>query len=281
MRRKGQGDGIAWDPAAGILEPERLATVDAVVHLAGENVAGWWTAAKRQRIHDSRVIGTRLLSESLAKLAKKPRALICASAVGYYGSRGDELLDEGSPGGDGFLAEVCQQWEAAAEAARLSGIRVAHLRLGVVLTAAGGALAAMLPAFKMGLGSVLGPGTQWLPWIGLDDAVSAFYTAVIDENFSGPLNVVAPAPVTNRQFTQTLGRVLHRPTVLALPAYVLKAAGRAVRELVLSSQRVGAGKLNDLGFKFRDPELEPMLRRTVGLGLPPAPRGFSMSRAEG
>lgn len=266
VRGTGRRDGIAWDPAVGILEPERLSGVDVVVHLAGENVAALWTAEKMKRIHDSRIIGTRVLSESLAKLVGKPRALICASAVGYYGSRGEEFLDESSRHGDGFLSEVCQQWESAADAARAEGIRVAHLRLGIVLTPAGGALAAMLPAFKMGLGGVLGPGTQWLPWIGLDDAISAFYTAVVDERISGVLNVVAPNPVTNRQFTKVLGSVLHRPTALAVPTLVLKAAGRMGEEMLLSSQRVLCGKLNTLGFGFRDPELEPMLRRIMAAG---------------
>ena len=157
VRRTRQGDGIAWDPAVGILEPDRLSNVDVVVHLAGENVAGLWTAAKLKRIRDSRVIGTRVLSESLAKLAHKPRALICASAVGYYGSRGDEMLDESSRRGNGFLAEVCEQWESAANAARAASIRVAHLRLGVVLTPAGEALAAML-GFQAGACGCAGAG---------------------------------------------------------------------------------------------------------------------------
>jgi uncharacterized protein (TIGR01777 family) len=266
VRRTNGGDGIVWDPAVGILEPERLANIDAVVHLAGENVAGLWTAAKMKRIHDSRVIGTRVLCESLAKLAHKPRTLICASAVGYYGSRGEELLDESSRRGEGFLPEVCEQWESAADAARAAGIRVAHLRLGIVLTPAGGALAAMLPAFKLGLAGVLGPGTQWLPWVGLDDAISAFYTALMDDRVSGVLNVVAPVPVTNRQFTRTLGRVLHRPTALTVPTFVLKATGRMGREMLLASQRVALGKLNAVGFCFRDPELEPMLHRVIGGG---------------
>ncbi len=266
VRRTNGGDGIAWDPAVGILEPERLANVDAVFHLAGENVAGLWTAAKMKRIRDSRVIGTRVLCESLVKLPHKPRALICASAVGYYGSRGEELLDESSRRGDGFLPEVCQQWESAADAARAAGIRAAHLRLGIVLTPAGGALAAMLPAFKMGLAGVLGPGTQWLPWVGLDDAISAFYTALMDDRVNGVLNVVAPAPMTNRQFTRTLGRVLHRPTALTVPTFALKAAGRMGREILLSSQRVALSKLNAVGFRFRDPELEPMLHRVMGVG---------------
>jgi uncharacterized protein len=260
------GDGVAWDPAVGILEPEKLSGVEVVVHLAGENVAGVWTAAKMKRIRESRVVGTRVLCESLARLADKPRALVCASAVGYYGSRGEELLDESGRPGDGFLSEVCREWEAAADAARAAGIRVAHLRLGIVLSPAGGALATMLPVFRMGLAGMLGPGTQWLPWIGLDDAIGAFYTAAIDDRISGALNVVAPSPVTNRQFTKALGAVLHRPTVLAVPTFVLKAAGQMGREMLLSSQRVVPGKLNAMKFGFRDAELEPMLRRVLGRG---------------
>jgi uncharacterized protein (TIGR01777 family) len=266
VRRTRRGDGIAWDPAVGILEPDRLSDVDVVVHLAGENVAGLWTAAKMKRIRDSRAVGTRVLSESLAKIAHKPRALICASAVGYYGSCGDEVLRESSRRGDGFLAEVCEQWESAADAARAASIRVVHLRLGIVITPAGGALAAMLPAFRLGLGGVLGPGTQWLPWVGLDDAIRAFYTAIRDDHISGACNVVAPTPVTNRQFTETLGRVLHRPTILAVPTFVLKATGRMGKEMLLSSQRVALGKLNVAGFTFRDPALEPMLHRVLGMG---------------
>jgi uncharacterized protein len=266
VRGAAQCDGIAWDPAIGILEPEKLPHLDAVVHLAGENISGLWTAEKRRRIHDTRVFGTRVLSESLARLAKKPEALICASAVGYYGSHGDELLDESSLRGEGFLAEVSAQWESAAEAARAAGIRVAHLRLGVVLTPAGGALATMLPVFRAGLGGVLGPGTQWLPWVSLDDAISAFYTALMDDRISGALNVVAPNSVTNRQFTRALGRILHRPTALAVPTFLLKAAGRMGEEILLSSQRVVSRKLDALGFRFRDPELEAMLRRDMGVG---------------
>ena len=264
VRGTADGDAIAWDPAVGVLEPEKLAGVDVVVHLAGERTMGLWTAEKMRRIRDSRAVGTRVLSESLAKLAGKPRALICASAVGYYGSRGEELLEEGSPRGDGFLADVCQQWESAANAARVSGIRVAHLRLGIVLTPAGGALAAMLPAFKIGLAGVLGPGTQWLPWIGLDDTISAFYAAAMDERISGVFNVVAPTPVTNRQFTRVLGSVLHRPTVFGVPTFMLKVAGKMGEEMLLSSQRVASAKLSGAGFEFRDPELEPMLRRVMG-----------------
>jgi uncharacterized protein len=264
VRGTGQGNDISWDPAVGILEPEKLAGVDVVVHLAGERVAALWTAGKMKRIRDSRVIGTRVLSESLARLADKPRALVCASAVGYYGTRGEELLDERSRPGDGFLADVCQQWESAADAARAAGIRVAHLRLGIVLTPAGGVLAAMLPLFKMGLAGVLGPGTQWLPWVGLDDAIGAFCTAVMDNRISGVLNVVAPNPVTNRQFTKVLGAVVHRPTALAVPTFVLKAAGQMGREMLLSSQRVVAEKLNAMEFEFRDSKLEPMFRRVLG-----------------
>ena len=264
VRGTGCGEGIRWDPAVGILEPERMSDVDVVVHLAGENVLGLWTAAKRKRIRDSRVVGTRVLAESLAKLACRPRALICASAVGYYGSRGEEMLDENSRPGDGFLAEVCQQWESAADAARAAGIRVAHLRLGLLLTPAGGPLAVVLPAFKMGLAGALGRGTQWLAWVSLDDALGAFYAAIMDEGVSGALNVVAPSPVTNREFTKTLGRVLHRPAAFALPTFVIKAAGQMGEEMLLSSQRAAPQRLIARGFEFGDPELETMLRRVLG-----------------
>jgi len=262
---RGGADTVAWDATIGVLEPGKLEGVDVVVHLAGENVAGLWTAARKRRIHDSRVVGTRVLSESLAKLTRRPGALVCASAVGFYGSRGDEVLDESSARGAGFLPDVCVAWERSADPARAAGMRVAHLRLGIVLTPAGGALASMLPVFRAGLGGVLGPGTQWMPWVGLDDVVSAFTAAALDDRMAGIFNVVSPEPVTNRQFTGMLGRVLRRPTFMHVPTFVLKLAGQMGREMLLSSQNIRPRRLTEAGFAFADPLLEPMLRRLLGL----------------
>ena len=214
-------DEVGWDPAGGVLDPAGLEGLDAVVHLAGENIAsGRWTTAKKARIRDSRVKGTELLCQTLARLDRPPKTLVSTSAVGYYGDRGDEVLTEDSPPGHGFLAEVCEAWEAATEPAAAKGIRVVRLRIGVVLSPRGGALAKMLPAFKMGLGGRIGNGRQYMSWITLDDLVGVIRFALTNNELSGPVNAVSPNPVTNLEFTKTLGRVLHRPTVLPLPAEI-------------------------------------------------------------
>lgn len=247
-----------------------LAGHDAVVHLAGENIAtGRWTPEKKQRIRDSRVEVTRRLSETVAKLASPPRVLICASAVGYYGNRDDEVLREDSAPGTGFLAEVCRDWEAATKPAVDAGIRVVNLRFGVILSATGGALAKMIPPFKLGLGGVVGNGRQWTSWIALDDAAGVIGHALADETLRGPVNVIAPQPVTNREFTETLGRVLRRPTMFPVPAFVLRLAlGEMADALLLSSQRVEPAKLVASGYKFRFPELEGALRHLLGKQAP-------------
>lgn len=239
---------------------------DAVVHLAGENIAtGRWTPEKRARIRDSRVQVTRRLCEAVAKLALPPRAFICASAVGYYGNRGDEVLREESAPGEGFLAEVCRDWEAATKPAADAGIRVVNLRFGVILSAAGGALAKMLTPFKLGVGGVIGDGRQWMSWIMLDDVIGVIGDALANGTLRGPVNVVAPQPVTNREFTKTLGRVLHRPTMFPAPAFVLRLAlGEMADALLLSSQRVEPAKLIASGHAFRFPHLEGALRHLVG-----------------
>ncbi|MBI3457993.1 MAG: TIGR01777 family protein, partial [Candidatus Rokubacteria bacterium] len=227
----------AWDPAKGLLNAADLEGVDAAVHLAGENLAsGRWTAPRKARIRASRVGSTALLCDTLAGLAAPARVLVCASAVGYYGSRGDEVLREESGPGTGFLAEVCRAWEAATAPAARRGIRVVHTRFGVILTPAGGALATMLLPFRLGLGGRLGSGAQYWSWITLDDVVSAIAHAIATDGLAGPVNVVAPTPVTNGEFTATLGRVLGRPTLFPVPAFALRLLlGDMARELLLAS----------------------------------------------
>jgi uncharacterized protein (TIGR01777 family) len=257
-------DTRAWDPARGVLDPADLEDLDAVVHLGGENVAGWWTAAKKRRIRESRVQTTALLAEALARVATPPRVLVCASAVGYYGDRGAEILTEASPPGTGFLAEVCRAWEAAAAPAAARGLRVVHTRFGIVLSAAGGPLAAMLGPFRLGLGGRIGGGAQFVSWVALDDAVAAIAAALERESLAGPVNVVAPTPVTNAELTATLGRVLGRPAVLAMPAAPLRLLlGEMATEMLLVSQRAVPGRLSSVGFAFRYPTLEPALRAAL------------------
>ncbi len=243
-----------------------LAVHDAVVHLAGENIStGRWTPEKKARIRDSRVQVTRRLCETVAKLAQPPRVVICASAVGYYGHRGDEVLREESAPGAGFLAEVCRDWEAATKPAVDAGIRVVNLRFGVILCATGGALAKMLTPFRLGLGGVLGNGQQWMSWVALDDVVGVITSALANETLRGPVNVVAPQPVTNREFTKTLGHVLHRPAVCPAPAFALRLAlGEMADALLLASQRAEPAKLLASGFPFRFPKLGDALQHALG-----------------
>ena len=239
---------------------------DAVVHLAGENIAaGRWTPEKKARIRDSRVQVMQRLCGTLARLASPPRVIVCASAIGYYGHRGDEVLREESASGADFLAEVCRDWEAATKPAADAGIRVVNLRFGVILSATGGALAKMLTPFKLCLGGVIGNGRQWMSWIGLDDATGVIIQALTNETLRGPVNVVAPQPVTNCVFAKTLGRVLRRPAMFPVPAFVLRLAlGEMADALLLSSQRVEPAKLVASGYKFRFPELEGALRHLLG-----------------
>jgi uncharacterized protein len=253
---------VRWDPSEGSLDPTRLEGIDGVVHLSGENIAaGRWTTARKELIRSSRVGSTHFLSESLARLDRPPRALICASAIGYYGDRGDETLREESPPGSGFLSDLCQAWEAAAEPAARKGIRVVHLRFGVILSAAGGALAKMLPPFRLGAGGVLGSGRQFMSWITLEDAVGAIQHVLITEALRGPVNVVSPHPVTNREFTKTLGRVLSRPTLLPMPAAMARLLfGEMADALLLSSARVQPARLLAAGYRFRHADLETALR---------------------
>ncbi len=256
---------VRWDPGRGTIDAAGLEGVDAVVHLAGESIAsGRWTAAKRLRIRDSRVGATRVLAEALAGLERPPATLVAASAVGYYGDRGDEVLREESAPGGGFLADVCREWEAAAAPAARRGLRVVHMRIGMVLAATGGALAALLPPFRLGLGGPVGSGRQWMSWISLDDLVRAILHALATASLAGPINAVAPAPVTNREFARTLGRVLRRPAVLPLPAGAARLLlGRMADELLLASARVVPARLEAAGFTFGDATLERALRRLL------------------
>ena len=253
---------LHWDPQRGELDRKRLAELhpDAVVHLAGETIGGRWTAGRKARIRDSRVQGTFLLSERIAALEPRPSVLVCASAVGYYGDRGDEVLQEGSGAGSGFLAEVTQAWEAAAQPARDAGIRVVNPRLGIVLSPGGGALQRMLTPFQLGVGGPLGSGRQYMSWIALDDTVGAIEHALVTEALEGPINTAAPNPVRNREFAKALGRALRRPAVLPVPAFAMRLfLGELGREL-LGGQRVDASRLVASGYEFRHPQLEEALR---------------------
>lgn len=233
---------------------------DAVVHLAGENIAQRWNEKSKERIYQSRVRGTHWLSEALAKLPHRPKVLICASGSAYYGNRGDEILDEHSAAGAGFLARLVQHWEAAAEPARAAGIRVVHLRIGLVLHPKGGAMAKMLPLFRMGLAGKLGSGKHYWSWIALPDMLRAVEFLLNNSRVSGAVNMVGPTPVTNEEFTKTLGTVLHRPTFFAAPPFALRLmVGEMADEALLTSFRILPRRLHEAGFSFEHPELKPAL----------------------
>lgn len=268
-RSAGEAHEVLWDTASHSFDDKALAQCDAVVHLAGENIMGRWTDEKKQRIRDSRVDSTRGLALTLARLAadqQGPRTLIVASAVGYYGDTGqtDPRTEDDEPG-TGFLSEVCVQWEAAADPAREAGLRVVHVRIGVVLSPDGGALKEMLVPFKLGLGGPVGSGDQYMSWIGLHDLVRIFMHALDNDAIAGPVNAVAPEPVTNKQFTKTLGEVLHRPAVLPAPAFALRLLyGRqCADDIVLASIRVKPKRLIDAGFTFDYPELGDALKHEL------------------
>lgn len=260
------GSDINWSPASGVDDKSQLEGAGAVVHLAGENIAeGRWNAAKKQRIRDSRVRGTQRLCESLAALQSPPKTLICASAIGYYGNRGDEELTEASAAGSGFLSEVCVEWERAAQAAIDRGIRVVHLRIGVVITPAGGALRKMLLPFRLGLGGNVGAGSQYWSWVSLDDVVGAIAHCLAHEELSGPVNAVSPQPLTNREFTRALGTALHRPTLFPMPAFAARLAlGEMSDALLMASARVLPTKLAGSGYIFRHADLALALREMLG-----------------
>jgi uncharacterized protein (TIGR01777 family) len=263
--RPGEAE-VYWEPLAKSVATPGLEGIEAVVHLAGDNIAaGRWTPEKKRRIRDSRVQGTRVLCEALAQLVHPPQVLVSTSAIGYYGDRGEQLLQEENRPGRDFLAEVCQAWEAATAPAEQAGIRVVHMRLGIVLSPAGGALAKMLTPFKMGLGGVLGTGQQYMSWLALDDVVGIIQHVLLTSTLRGPVNAVTPHPVTNREFTKTLGRVLKRPTVFPLPSFMARVLfGEMADALLLASIRVDPARLGDTGYPFRYPELEGALRHVLG-----------------
>jgi uncharacterized protein (TIGR01777 family) len=268
VRRSAGAGEISWNPSSGRLDPADLEGVDAVVHLSGEPVGARWTPARKLRIRESRVESTRLLSETLDRLSHPPAVLISASAIGVYGDRGDEILTEaadlGPESGD-FLASVVRDWEAAAEPARGAGVRVVHPRFGIVLSSRGGALRQLLPAFRWGAGARMGDGSQWMSWISLDDAAGAVEHCLENGDVKGPVNVTAPEPVTNREFTRVLGQVLSRPARLRIPASVLRLAlGEMAAGTVLASARVVPAKLLASGYQFRHVSLAQALRDVLG-----------------
>ena len=267
-RSPAQGESeVRWNPETGEIDAAALEGMDAVIHLSGENLAaGRWNPARKAAILDSRVKSTDLLSRALAGLERKPRVLICASAVGWYGDTGTHPVDEEHPAGRGFLAEVCRDWEAAADPAREAGIRVVHLRAGMVLAAEGGAMGKLIPPFRLGLGGRLGSGRQYMSWIAVEDLLGIVNTALFDDGLSGPVNAVAPEAPTNREFTRALGRVLKRPTVLPLFAPMVRLMfGEMGQSLLLEGQRVSPARLLEMKFPYLFPALEDALRAELGL----------------
>ena len=252
-------DQISWNPAQA-LPPQQVEGFDIVIHLAGETIVGRWNAAKKARIRDTRVQGTKTLVESLTKTAHPPRVFICASAIGYYGDRGDEILREESAPGSDFLAQVCREWETATQPATNAGIRTVNTRFGVILSRNGGALPKMLPPFRMGVGGRIGNGRQWMSWIHIADVVGAIEHALDNPSVSGAVNVVGPNPAMNAEFTRTLARVLHRPAIFPMPAFAARLAfGEMGDALLLASQRVEAAKLTANGYRFQFEDLSAAL----------------------
>jgi uncharacterized protein (TIGR01777 family) len=266
VRRQPKGSEIFWNPDKGEIDPNSLENADAVIHLAGENIgAGRWTAKRKKRIRESRVTGTKFLAETVASLKNPPKVFITSSAIGFYGNRGDEILTEDSPAGKGFLTEVCQAWEEASEPAKKAGIRVVHLRTGIVLSANGGALPKMVLPTLMGAGGVIGTGRQWMSWITLEDLVGIFNYAIHHPALSGPVNATAPVSVTNEDFTPILGMILKRPTFFPLPGFVVKLLfGEMGEALLLEGQRVTPDRLTREGFEFLYPNLWSALRWELG-----------------
>lgn len=256
QRHKEKSWGRLWntDELDAAADPEPF---DAVIHLAGENVAGGrWTAARKEKILRSRVDGTWELVDYISQLNRRPKVLVCASAIGYYGNCGDTIVDESSPLGSGFLAEVCRQWEETAVKAEVAGIRVVNMRFGMILSLRGGALHKMLPAFRLGLGGVVGNGEQYISWISIRDLTEIVQFIIDHDSLSGPVNVVTPTPVTNRDFTKTLGKVLNRPTIMPAPAFLVRLLfGEMADEMLLSSTRVMPTRLLEAGYRFQDVDL--------------------------
>jgi len=265
VRRRPVGrDEVAWDPAAGTISSDALAGIDAVIHLAGYNLGTRWTESKKRAILESRTGGTRLIAETVAQLDPRPRVLVCASAIGFYGDRGDEVLTEASAKGEGFLADVVEAWEAAAQPARDVGVRVVHLRQGLVLSREGGALGRLLLPFRLGLGGPVGGGDQWWSWVAMEDVTGAYLHALTSE-LSGPVNVVAPGATRNRDFVKALGRALHRPAVAPFPAFAVRMLlGEMGDELLLSSHRIFPAALEAGGYAVRRRELADALAHVLG-----------------
>ena len=257
---------IEWHPNQDKVSALNLEGFEAIINLAGENIAGGrWTDDQKRKIRDSRMNGTHLLSEAIAQMKSKPRVFICASATGIYGDRDDETLDEQSESGGGFLAGVCREWEQATQPASKAGVRVVNLRMGPILARDGGMLSKLLTPFKMGMGGKVGSGKQYISWVALDDAVNAIKLAIDDESIHGPINIVSPNPVTNEEFTKTLGHVLNRPTALAMPAFAARLAfGEMADEMLLASQKVMPKRLSQAGFQFQYPTLESAMRKYIG-----------------
>ena len=266
LSRQPGKDGFKWDPTTGEIDLPSNVNIDAVVHLAGENIAqGRWSKKLKESILDSRVKGTRLLVDTIIRLQSPPRALVSASGIGIYGDRHDVLLDEDSQPGKGFLAEVAREWEACTGLAAESGIRVANLRIGLVMSKEGGVLKRLLPLFKYGFGVVLGSGNQYMSWVAIDDVVRAIEYVLTNESIQGPINTVAPNPVSNREFAETLGTVLHRPVILRIPSLAIQALyGEMGKELLLTSTRASPGCLLSNGFNFQFPYLRDGLQHILG-----------------
>jgi len=256
-------DGIPWDPAAGTIDREKLEGIDAVIHLGGESIAsGLWTEARKKRLTDSRILSTSLLAETLAKLEQKPEVFLCASGISIYGDGGDHIFDEAHPPDNDFLANLAHEWEKATQPARDAGIRVVNLRIGVVLALEGGALAKMAPAFRLGLGGPIGNGRQYMSWIEVDDLTRAILHCMDQQKLDGPVNLISPFPVTNKEFAAVLGRTLKRPAILPAPAFMIKLIfGEMGRSVLLGGTRGSCKKLEDSGFVFQYPNLEDALQK--------------------
>jgi uncharacterized protein len=266
VRKPQAGPGeIRWNPLSGQLDKSALEGVDAVVHLAGENIAsGRWTAAKKHRIRESRIRGTLFLARSLSQLFEPPKVLVSVSAIGYYGNRGEEELNEDSSPGKGFLPDLCREWEDATTPVTLRGTRVVIPRIGIVLSASGGALSLMLPVFRMGLGGRIGSGAQYMSWVAMEDLVGIINHAITCESLRGPVNAVSPNPVTNRSFSEILARILARPAFLSLPAFAARIVlGEMANEALLAGAKVSPAKLTQSKYKFKFPELESALRHIL------------------
>ncbi len=265
LRENPKEDEISWKPEDGDWNSAFDEGIDGIVHLAGENIAsGKWTKKKKEKIRSSRIEGTKRLCEHILKLPTTPSVLVCASAIGYYGDRGMEFLNEGSSRGSGFLPDVCVGWEEATESVSKAGIRVVNVRFGVVLSKDGGALAKMLTPFKIKMGGKIGSGTQYMSWVAIDDVTGAIYHTLVTDSLKGPVNVTAPNPATNKEFTDTLGKVLNVPTVMPMPAFAAKFAfGEMAKDLLLASTKVAPKRLADSGYEFQYPELENALKHIL------------------